>query len=81
MDFVWPLNWSLTVNSFGSILLGLVCSPAKLPYHIGCLTHAWSIKYRQITKLNAQIETNLRDKFFKPNKSMIWQGGATVNMC
>ena len=26
-------------------------------------THAWSIKCRLITKLNAQIETNLRDDF------------------
>ena len=30
-------------------------------------THTWSIKYRLITKLNALIETNLRDEFFKPN--------------
>jgi hypothetical protein len=28
-------------------------------YLIGCLTHVWSIKYRLITKLNAQIETTL----------------------
>jgi hypothetical protein len=26
-----------------------------------------SMKYRLITKLNAQIVTNLRDEFFKPN--------------
>ena len=30
------------------------------------LTHAWSIKYRLFTKRNAQIETVLRDEFFKP---------------
>jgi hypothetical protein len=34
---------------------------------VGCLTYVWSIKYRLITKLNAQIETVLRNKFFKPN--------------
>ena len=30
-----------------------------------------SIKYRLITKLNAQIETNLRNESIKPNQSMI----------
>jgi hypothetical protein len=30
-------------------------------------THTWSIKYKLITKLNAQIETILRDEFFKSN--------------
>ena len=30
-------------------------------------THACSIKYRLITKLIAQLATNLRDESFKPN--------------
>ena len=34
---------------------------------IGCLTYVWSIKYRLITKLIAQLATNLRDESFKPN--------------
>ena len=34
---------------------------------IECLIHAWSIKYRLITKLIAQFATNLRDESFKPN--------------
>ena len=34
---------------------------------IGCLTYAWSIKYRLITKLIVQLVTNLRDESFKPN--------------
>jgi hemoglobin-like flavoprotein len=36
--------------------------------------HAWSIKYRLITKLNTQIETNLQDEFLS-------QRGAIVNIC
>ena len=34
-------------------------------------THVWSIKYRLITKLIAQLTTNLRDESFKPNQFMI----------
>jgi hypothetical protein len=30
-------------------------------------THAWSVKYRLIMKLIAQIKNNLRDESIKPN--------------
>jgi hypothetical protein len=36
-------------------------------YYIECLTHAWNVKYRLITKLIAQVEINLRDEYIKPN--------------
>ena len=33
--------------------------------------YVWSIKYRLITKVIAQLATNLRDESFKTNQSMI----------
>ena len=39
----------------------------KIPVTSNVWTHAWSIKYRLITKLIAQLATNLRDESFKSN--------------
>ena len=41
--------------------------PPKIPVTSNVWTHAWSIKYRLITKLIAQLASNLRDESFKPN--------------
>ena len=41
--------------------------PTKIPIISNVWTHAWSIKNRLITKLIAQLATNLRDESFKPN--------------
>jgi hypothetical protein len=43
------------------LVLPLVAVPSDV------WSHVWSIKYRLFTKLNAQIETNLRDEFIKLN--------------
>ena len=45
--------------------------PPKIPVTSNIWIYAWSIKYRLITKLIAQLVTNLRDESFKPNLSMI----------
>ena len=41
--------------------------PPKILVTSNVWTHAWSIKYKLITKLIAQFTTNLRDESFKPN--------------
>ena len=41
--------------------------PPKIHVTSNVWTHTWSIKYRLIMKLIAQLATNLRDESFKPN--------------
>jgi hypothetical protein len=50
-----------TICSFGLSLFPLLDFSPVIP---DVWTHVWSIKYRLITKLNTQIENNLRDEFF-----------------
>jgi len=77
-EIVWVLNYSKIVAASAHApvggpsicaVLGGVCflllNFSRCP--IGFLTHAWSIKYRLITKLTAQFMTNLRDESFNPN--------------
>ena len=47
-------------------LFGSTRTP-KIPVISNIWIHVWSIKYRLIMKLIAQLATNLRDKSFKPN--------------
>ena len=48
------------------VLLGSLGAP-KIPVTSNVWTHVLSIKYRLITKLIAQLATNLRDESFEPN--------------
>ena len=53
---------------YDSLTACLVSTGApKIPVTSNVWTHAWSIKYRLITKLIAQLATNWRDESFKPN--------------
>jgi hypothetical protein len=52
--------------------MGVFGSPCFFnSYHSNVWTYASSVKYRLFTKIIAQIEIILRDKFIKPNQSII----------
>ena len=66
-------SWDTSYQRIVYVIQAVFISPPQTlaPVTTDIQTHAWSIKYRLITKLNAQIETNLRDESIKLNQSMI----------